>query len=134
MSQGNWPYEVSRHIKRLLASNASATHKTLAAAAQVCCNHQPAHGGILYLQAMVDKTNNIITKTIKGAGVLAAQAMVAMCPTSLQTEKMLKATEMKRIVPLIDEKEWDKYIVLPAQKPPPSSTAGCVEWWKSGFC
>lgn len=79
---------------------------------------------------MIEKINNLFTKTIKAPGIQGAQALVAMCPGSLQTDKMMKTAVIKRLVPLVDEQEWEKYITLPRQLPPPSTTAGRVHWWK----
>ena len=44
----------------------------------------------IHLQAMIEKINNLLTKTIKAPGIQGAQALVAMCPGSLQRDKMIK--------------------------------------------
>ena len=43
---------------------------------------------------------------------------------------MVPAIRMKEMIPLIDEEEWERYLALPAQQPPPKTTMGRIEWWK----
>ena len=62
--------------------------------------------------------------------LLAAKALVSFDPAHLQTAKVLPTAAMKKAIPLVDEAEWERYIVLPPQQPPPKSTAGRVQWWK----
>lgn len=81
-------------------------------------------------QALVEKTDNLLGKTIKGSAIEASQCIVAMCPSSLQTSKMRGCEMVKRCIPLVDSAEWERYIVLPAQQPAPTTTEGRVQWWK----
>ena len=80
---------------------------------------------------MVQKIDRLIVKTIKGPAITAAGVMTAMCPSNLQTPKMLPTAAAKAAIPLIDASEWDRFLTLPAQQPAPTSTGGRVEWWLS---
>ena len=80
---------------------------------------------------MVSKIDTILVKTVQGRSIDAAKAMVAFCPSSLQTAKMMPTAAVRAAIPLINAQEWERYITMPTQQPPPSTTAGPVHWWKS---
>lgn len=75
---------------------------------------------------MIVKIDGLICKTIKATAIKTAQAMVALCPSSLQTSKMVPSKRMKEVIPLIDEEEWDRYLTMPAQQPPPKIKDICM--------
>jgi hypothetical protein len=81
--------------------------------------------------ACITKLNSILTKTVRGPSIKAAQGFLAMCPSSLQTSKMLGTAAIKAAIPLVDGMEWEQYVTLPAQTPPPSTTAGRIAWWRA---
>ena len=81
-------------------------------------------------QALADKVDKILVKTVRGPAIEALQCIAAMCPSTLQTEKMCTPEAMGKSIPLVDQEEWAKYTALPRQLPPPSSTAARVHWWK----
>lgn len=62
---------------------------------------------------LVEKVNGLLTRTIKAKGILAANAMVSFCPSSLQTANMLSTKDIKGIIPLVNESEWERYIAMP---------------------
>lgn len=135
MELGNWPPYVSKLLNKMGASKAGNAHKTMVACLQVRVFSSVAlRYSVAVAQAMVEKTNNLTTKTIKGDGVRTVQAIASLCPGTLQTEKMVTTTEIKKVLPLINAAEWEKYITLPPQKPPPSTTNGRIEWWKPSCC
>ena len=84
-----------------------------------------------HLQAMLLKANKILSTTVKADVIKLAQAMVSFCPANLQTSKVLSTMEMVAAIPLVNALEWEQYLTLPAQRPPPSSTAGRIAWWKA---
>ena len=84
-------------------------------------------------QMLVNKITTMMTRTIKERGVRVANALNAFCPGNLQSPKMLNSLDMTSLVPLVPLVEWEHYIALPAQRPPPSTTAGRVEWWKGSL-
>lgn len=67
-----------------------------------------------HLQALVTKVNSLLTKTIKSRGIKGANALVSLCPSTLQTKKMVKTDDMVAIMPLVNASEWERYIALPA--------------------
>ena len=75
--------------------------------------------------------NSVLTKTVKGKAIKAAQCLASMCPSLLQGKSMVGTVDMCSTFPLVPAEEWEKYIILPAQQPPPTTTAGRVEWWKN---
>ena len=82
-------------------------------------------------EAMIQKINNLLVKTVKASAIKAVQALVAFCPSSLQTAKMVSAAAAAAAIPLVDPSEWDRYLSLPKQDPAPTTTAGRVQWWLS---
>ena len=84
---------------------------------------------------MVEKINTLTTKTIKVAGIQGARAMVSLCPGNLESaDKMMSAGEMKKVMPLVDVEEWERYTAGKAMNPAPSTTSGRVAWWNLGHC
>ena len=81
--------------------------------------------------ALVRKVDAILSKTVKAHAIKAAGCLLSLSPASLQTHNMVSADAMKAIIPSLNVAEWEKYITLPPQVPPPSTTLGCVEWWKT---
>ena len=81
-------------------------------------------------RALSDKTVKLLSRTIKVPAIEAAKCIVAMCPSSLQTPKMCCSEVVKKFIPLVDATEWDRYTALPAQQPPPTTTAARVHWWR----
>lgn len=61
---------------------------------------------------MKGKINQLLVKTIKGPAIKVAQAMVAFCPSTLQTPKMVSTAAMKAAIPLINEHEWEHISAL----------------------
>ena len=127
-NKGDLPYEVTKPMKPMSASVASATHKALKSAGEVCISAFVV-AKCFPSQAMIQKIDALIVKTIKGPAVKAANIIAALCPSNLQTPKMVPSAVAKESIPLIDTTEWDRYLTLPAQQPAPSSTAGRVQWW-----
>lgn len=81
--------------------------------------------------ALVHKVDALFTKTVKAQAVKCASCLLGFSPASLQTTRMPTTENVRAAMPSVSAEEWEKYITLPAQVPPPSTTLGCVEWWKT---
>ena len=79
---------------------------------------------------MLEKIDQLLVKTVKATAIKAATAMVAFCPSTSYTGKMVSTTAIKAAVPLVNEREWERSATFPTQQPAPSTTAGRVRWWK----
>ena len=82
---------------------------------------------------MVTKINTMTVKTIKGPAIQTAGALASMSPEYLQTNKMVATDLITKLIPLVSATEWEKYLTLPPQCPPPSTTVGKVQGWKTRF-
>ena len=79
---------------------------------------------------MLENSDGLMAKTIKGQAIRVAPAMTSFCPSRLQTTDMLDAKKMKDAIPLVDTAEWERYITMPKQEPAPTTMEGRVQWWK----
>ena len=95
-------------LKRAMEKLPSAQARSASAMFQLCG------------QTLSEKVDSILTKTVKANAIKAASCILSMCPSTLQTPNMVATDVIKSVVPLIDPLEWERYITLPAQTPPPT--------------
>ena len=81
--------------------------------------------------ALVQKVDALFNKTLKAQAVKCASCLLGFSPASLQTTQMPTTDTVRAAMPSVSAEEWERYIIFPAQVPPPSTTLGCVEWWKT---
>lgn len=96
-------------LKRAMEKLPSAKARSASAMFQLCG------------QTLSEKVDSILTKTVKANAIKAASCILSMCPSTLQTPNMVATDVIKSVVPLIDPLEWERYITLPAQTPPPTT-------------
>ena len=118
VAQGELDYSVKKQVERLPAPDARALQATFKQCGQ----------------ALVEKVDSILTKTVKPSAIKAAGCLVSMCASALQSDKMVPSATVKETIPILKPHiaEWEKYITLPAQVPASTTISFLLEFWQMG--
>ena len=73
IAQGNFSLEIHKKLSRMPAAYAKRAHEAFKKCAET----------------LVRKIDNLFEKTIKAPAIKVSQALVALCPSNLQSEKMV---------------------------------------------